>query len=140
MAFKPSSEQPDFSRLQISLLNAQLQVKYPALYQTISELINKTNTARNILVRDVDEANAIIALMLVATYITENDETILLPSSRQILAGTGITLDYSVAGQLTVSTSSETTGYWTPLTDGDTTDADIIFANGECVAVFVPTP
>ena len=138
MAFKPSSEQPDFSRLQISLLNAQLQVKYPALYQTISELINKTNSARNLLVRDVDEANAIIALILVATYITENDETILLPNSRQILAGTGITLDYSIAGKLTVSTSSETNGYWTPLTDGDTTDTDLIFADGESIAVFVP--
>ena len=138
MAFKPGSEQPDFSRLQISLLNAQLQVKYPALYQTISELINKTNSARNLLVRDVDEANAIIALILVATYITENDETILLPNSRQILAGTGITLDYSIAGKLTVSTSSETNGYWTPLTDGDTTDTDLIFADGESIAVFVP--
>lgn len=31
-------------------------------------------------------------------------------------------------------------GYWTPLTDGDTEETDLIFANGECIAVFVPTP
>jgi len=31
-------------------------------------------------------------------------------------------------------------GYWTPLTDGDLDETNLIFANGECIAVFVPTP
>lgn len=31
-------------------------------------------------------------------------------------------------------------GYWTPLTDGDIDEAHLIFANGEAIAVFVPTP
>ena len=138
MAFKPSDDQPDFSRLLVSLLNAQLQTKNPALYQTIAELIKKTNTARNLLVTGVDEVNAIVALLVVATYITENDETLTLPNSRQILAGSGITLDYSVPSELTISTGGTNDGYWTPLTDGDTTDADLIFADGESIAVFVP--
>lgn len=40
-----------------------------------------------------------------ATYLTENDETATLPNSRQLLAGTNVTFDDSVAGQRTVSAS-----------------------------------
>lgn len=29
-------------------------------------------------------------------------------------------------------------GYWTPLTDGNVNETDLIFANGEAIAVFVP--
>ncbi len=40
-----------------------------------------------------------------ATYLTETDETADLPNSRQLLAGTNVTFDDSVAGQRTVSAS-----------------------------------
>jgi hypothetical protein len=35
--------------------------------------------------------------------------------------------------------SSAATGYWTVLTDGDPVDTHLIFADGEAIAVFVPT-
>jgi hypothetical protein len=31
-------------------------------------------------------------------------------------------------------------GYWTVLTDGDPDETDLIFANGEAIALFVPLP
>lgn len=31
-------------------------------------------------------------------------------------------------------------GYWTPLTDGDETATEFIFASGECIMVWVATP
>src|SRR6266496_2722738 len=38
-----------------------------------------------------------------ATYVTAEDETDILPGARQLLAGTGITLDASVDGELTIN-------------------------------------
>ena len=35
--------------------------------------------------------------------------------------------------------SSAAMGYWTVLTDGDPVDTHLIFADGEAIAVFVPT-
>ncbi len=31
-------------------------------------------------------------------------------------------------------------GYWAPLTDGDVDATEFIFAGGECIMVFIPTP
>lgn len=39
-----------------------------------------------------------------------------------------------------VGGSRPATGYWTVLTDGDLTDPQLIFAGGDAIAVFVPTP
>ena len=43
-------------------------------------------------------------------------------------------------GNFPIVTSSivASTGYWTSLTDGNLDETDLIFANGECIAVFVP--
>lgn len=35
---------------------------------------------------------------------------------------------------------TETSGYWSPLTDGDLVAAELIFANGDTVSVWTPTP
>lgn len=56
------------------------------------------------------------AAPLDATYLTATDETTDLASSRQLLAGIGIDLDASVAGEMTVSATYE--GQWIPLVDG----------------------
>lgn len=36
--------------------------------------------------------------------------------------------------------SSSTSGYWAPLTDGNIIETDLVFANGDAIMVFVPTP
>ena len=36
--------------------------------------------------------------------------------------------------------ASAASGYWAPLTDGDLVETELIFADGECVMVFVPVP
>jgi hypothetical protein len=55
-----------------------------------------------------------------ATLLTEDDETGTLPNSRQLLAGTNVTLDDSVPGELTVSVSGGSTTA-TYLTEDDET-------------------
>lgn len=36
--------------------------------------------------------------------------------------------------------SSSSSGYWAPLTDGNIIETDLVFANGDAIMVFVPTP
>ncbi len=37
-----------------------------------------------------------------------------------------------------IPTPTEVDGYWTPLTDGDLDETDLIFSNGDAIMVFIP--
>lgn len=146
MAWKPGPKETDFSRLHISLLNARLQEKDNALFQTLTQLIDKIEDSRDSLNGGILALTALIGApgsgggLANATYLTENDETAILANSRRLLAGLGIAFDDTVAGIRTISaTGVAGMGYWTPLTDGDVDETQLIFAAGEAIAVFVPT-
>jgi hypothetical protein len=69
-----------------------------------------------------------------ATYLTKNSEITALPNSRMVSAGDGITFDSSVSGVLTIRSG----GYWSPLTDGDSVQPEVIIdSNGEVVMTWV---
>ena len=140
MAFKPPAEQPDFSRLQIVLLNARLQTSNNALYQVISELIKRIGQSRDMILIDIEDVNSIINQILQAQFLTSADESALLPNSRELLAGTNITFDDTIANQRTISASggSGSAYYDSPLSDGDLVEADLIFANGDPITVQIP--
>lgn len=57
---------------------------------------------------------------------------------QEITLGTGL----SMAGTVLSATGGGgmDAGYWAPLTDGDLVETDLIFASGEAVMVWVPTP
>lgn len=132
---------PDLDRLKAQLLTSGLQQSNNALYQVINQLIN---SVKQLAAFTISGSSITVDLTAIKdkTYITELNETAFLTSSRQILAGVGINLDYSVSGKLTINAIPDISnvGYWTPLTDGDLVETDLIFADGEAVAVFVPTP
>ena len=75
------------------------------------------------------------------TFITQNAETSLI-NSRRLVAGGGILFDTTMPGIFGISSTNGGSGssnyYDCPLTDGDPDEADLIFANGECVIVQVP--
>jgi hypothetical protein len=71
------------------------------------------------------------------TFITEINETVSLPNSRRLNAGTGITFDLSVPGVLTLNVSI-VEKEWDVLTDGDEINPEIIFAGGQVIMVHVP--
>lgn len=130
----------DLKRLKAQLLTSGLQQTNNALFQVINQLIDALTDSLG------TGSGGIITVDLTAvknkTYLTELNETAFLPSSRQILAGFGITLDNSVAGKLTISVNSSISGvgYWSPLTDGDILEMDLITADGDVIMAFVPTP
>src|SRR5690606_36705551 len=60
------------------------------------------------------------------TFLTEDDETSSAPNSRQLVAGSNITLDDSTPGQLSIaSAAGGVSGSWTPI---DTSGASLSFA------------
>lgn len=140
MAYKPPAQQPDFSSLFASLTNSKTQVQNYSLYQTIFFLIQNTSKSRDLLVAAVDTINEEISAILASSFLTENDETAEFPNSRQLLAGTGITFDDTVAGARTVNSSGGGSGnyYDSPLSDGDLIAASLIFGNGDPIICQVP--
>lgn len=106
MPFKPPPVQPDFSSLVTSLDNSRAQLTNYSLYQTILFLIQNTQRARDLLVDDINTIDQKIDEILAGTFLTVNLETENFPNSRQLLAGTGITFDDTVAGKRTIKATS----------------------------------
>ena len=136
MAFKPGPVQPDFADLIVSLSNSQQQIKENALYQTVYLLLQRITRSRDLILKDLKDLEDKILDLANVTFLTQDDETLGLPNSRKLLRSLGITFDDTISGERTIRLSH----YWTPLTDGSTTECDLIFANGESIAVEAPNP
>ncbi len=106
----------DFNRFIGSLNTAGLQQKQNALYQVLYQIITSLQNQQTKIVTKFQEvADVILDIgdtiintvngLKDATFWTKNDETLFLPSSFRVVAGTGIVLDYSVANQVTVSSN-----------------------------------
>lgn len=149
MAFRKPQKQPEFADLK-GILAQTKNTTNPALYQTIQVLIERLTQFRTVTLEEVADINNSInnsqAILNIvadkkASYITELDEALKLPNSRQLLAGPGITLDYSVPNKLTISSTGGSGSYYdAPLSDGDPIEAELIYAAGECIIVQVPVP
>lgn len=142
MAFRPEKKFPEFADLKGILAQSRRQLDQ-ATYQTLAQLIDRLtdfkleneNKLSDLLTEE--EADLLYAAKT-ATYITENDETSLLPNSRQLLAGTGIVLDDSVAGELTVSTVGAGGAEWSVLTNSNSDNPELIFADGDVIMTHTP--
>lgn len=150
MAFQKPRKQPQFADLKGILAQTKTHLD-PATYQTIQILIERLTQFQTVTLEEVADINnsvnsSQVILNIVAdkklTYITEGDESLKLPNSRQLLAGTGITLDYSVPNKVTISsTGGGMSAYYdSPLTDGNVDETELIFANGMPIIVQVPIP
>lgn len=138
MAFKSKPQQPDFSSLFTSLSNSKTQIQNYSLYQTIFFLITNTSKVRDLFVVAIDALNEQLSEILAASFLTVNDETTDFPNSRQLLAGTGVAFDDTVAGRRTINVISSGAYYDSPLTDGNFDEIDLIFGNGDPIICQVP--
>jgi hypothetical protein len=119
MSYQKPRTPVQFAPLQTTL--ARSQALDPAAYQVIQELINRTtslnqtnvdmanaNQEQNItIVRSIDSG---VESAKSQTYLTVGPETGDLPSSVQLLAGTGITFDDSVQNRRTINASGGGSG------------------------------
>lgn len=139
MAKNKPTIQPDYSHLFGILSNSRVQQSNNALYQTIFLLIQQVTQSKDSFIITNNNLQQGLTQLLGVSYLTVDDETALLINSRQLLAGLGITFDDTVPGKRTIASSGGAgSGYWTPLTDGDPDETDLIYANGEAIAVNVP--
>lgn len=102
MAFDPT-------RLYSLLQNTGLAIKDNALFQVISQIISALGKINS----NVNGVTTIITGggggNLTATYVTINGE-LALPNSRQLVAGTNITLDTTTPGQVIINASGGGSG------------------------------
>lgn len=139
MAFKPDPVQPDFSSLITSLDNSKTQKSNYSLYQTIFLLIKLVTKSQGLFVEDINKLNQQLSEIFAATFLTVDDESNDFPNSRQLLAGTNITFDDTVANQRTISATGGAGNYYdSPLSDGDLVNASLIFGNGDPIICQVP--
>ena len=111
MAFTPKNKQPEFASLK-GILAQMRGKKDDALYKTIQfiiERLTKFQTAVNGDVIDINNSiNDVSSIVDIKadkkrTYLTATDESLQLPNSRQLIAGTNITFIDTVDNQRTVN-------------------------------------
>lgn len=112
------SEKPDFSSLVTSLNQSNLQKTNYAAYQTILFLIKNTLRFANLTQQDIDTINEDVSTIFAASFLTVNNESNDFVNSRQLLAGTGITFDDSVANERTVSSTGGSGNDHVPMSTG----------------------
>lgn len=120
MAFKPNRQPgpPDLDKLKSSLAETQLQTKNNALWQVVKGLIDGVQqgatynkTEFNKLVEQINSINNSINIIIGtliqnSNFITWSDETLNLPNSRNLLAGSNVSFDDAVAGERTINVTS----------------------------------
>lgn len=141
MAFRPPKKPPQFADLKGIL--SQGKDTDSAIYQTIQVLIERLDQLKDHTqdqITNITKSDDFLKNIAskFATYHTKEDETTKLPNSVQLLAGTGIIFDDSVVNKRTIKSTGGSSHYDCPLSDGDVNEADLIYANGECVIVQVP--
>lgn len=126
-------------RLKSQLMTSGLQQKDNSLFQVINQLIDFLRLLQISTGAAIGSGGS-SGTLFNSTYLTAAFEAGLLPNSRQLLAGAGVSFDDSILNLRTVNINPSIPGFWIPLSDGDVDEMDLITANGECIMVFVPTP
>lgn len=139
MPFKPGPVRPQFADLKAILSQGDTEVARSPAYQTVRILIDRLTQDQKIDKDELKDIDDTLAQILAATFLTVDDESVVFHNSRQLLAGTNVAFDDTVANKRTINvTGSGSNHYDSPLSDGDLAAADLIFANGECIIVQVP--
>jgi len=151
MAFKPgrdTGDNVDIDQLRGILNQTGTSTKNNPLYQFCNSLLNTIHNLQTGIQSQITKitdggggtpVTPVTPGNTTADYLTWSDESTDLPNSRNLIAGTGITFDDSVANERTII-SNEAFHYDAPLSDGSLVEADLIFAAGECIIVQVPIP
>lgn len=111
------SVQPTFSRLLAILNNSRIAQANPALYDYLKQLLDSNSQSQKALNTDLKGLEDLIKSIAEQiedftdlSIITELDETDEFPNSRILKAGTNITLDPSVDGELKINSAGGSGG------------------------------
>lgn len=124
-------------RLKAQLLTSGLSQKDQTLFQIINQLIDSlgaTATEVNVTAGSITPSGA----PKTATFLTSGVEAPTLPNSRQLLAGTNVSFDDTVANERTINVPTPTYYDWDVLSNGDPVTPELIFAGGEVIMIRIP--
>lgn len=125
---------PRLDKLKSILLRSSIQQENAALFQVINSLIDYLQQS-NLEIITVVTGSGSGSGLANQHYLTTQNDLGNLPNSSQILAGTNITFDTSVPGQLTVNVTIPPALSWAVLSNGDPINPEIIFADGVAIMV-----
>lgn len=125
-------------RLRTWLSQTGTQKSNQPLYQLLFYLVEATRELQGTVTANAEEASGGITELSDLDLLTHNDESAALPNSRQLVAGTGITFDDSIANQRIISATGGSSVEWSVLTDGDLDEPELIFAGGDVIMTHVP--
>jgi hypothetical protein len=128
----------DPSRIQSKLLNTGLQNKDNPLYQVIFEIINalsRINADAGGIGPGGGSGGGGLRNQPYVVYSPAG----LLSNSRVAIAGTDISLDLSVPGQIIINNIQVPVDReWSVLTNGDSVNPELIFAGGDVIMLHTP--
>ena len=127
----------DIDKLRSQLLASGTQQSNNALFQVIDQLIKLLKGTDTTAINAGSTAGGIGALIAGLDVLTHSDESVSLPDSRRLLAGTNVTFDDAVANQRTVNVSVFDRT-WSVLTDGDLIEPELIYASGDVIMTHTP--
>jgi hypothetical protein len=154
MPFKPrGTDNTDLASLLTVLNNTHLMQRDNPLYQFCAELLKRVGKFQGDIADQVKTNTTAIDTItgggggggtpitpgadVNSDFLTWSDESSSLPNSRNLVAGTGVSFDDTVANIRTINVPGMAY-YDSPLTDGDVLETDLIFAAGDCIIVQVP--
>jgi hypothetical protein len=130
MAWKGRNQdvEQDFAQLLTVLDNSRLQVDNNALYQVIKELIVAAQKNKIVNVKQfndiinklidigntINNINGVLNSIKTLSPLTVNDDSLILPNSRQLLAGTNVAFDDTVPNKRTINVSGTGGGSTSP--------------------------
>jgi hypothetical protein len=126
--------QPDLNRLKSQLLTTGLSNKDNPLFQVINQLIGAVKQLQDAFLAQIAAISSSISNISNVSIIGSG------PPGMDGMDGIDGMDGFSNLSGVVSAASVSSVGYWTPLTDGDVDETDLIFANGESIEVFVPTP
>lgn len=124
-------------KLRSTLLTSGLQKDNQPLFQVINQLIQAIiDSAVDVVGITGGGSGSIPSSSL--TYLTVGNELASLPQSSQLVAGSNLSFDTSVFGQLRIDAAASFDREWSVLTNGDPVTPELIFAGGDVIMVHTP--
>jgi len=110
----------DLDRLEIVLVKAGIQTTNNPLYQVILQLIRTLKQTRDEINATIVAGGSVVTGLENGHFLTHTDESVLLPQSRQLIPGTNITFDDTVANQRTINAAGSVSDDYVVMSDGAT--------------------
>lgn len=124
----------NLDRLQTWLNQGNLQSTNPPVYQLLSQLVLAVRELQTFTENNLNNNSGAIVALSDLDYLTHSDESIPLPNSRQLIAGTNVTFDDTVVGQRTVNVSASVLDH-VVMSDGNQPPVPLDDGNGNFIYV-----